>query len=266
MSEVQSEAIETLGEFLAFLESMPGAPRQTRWYRGCSTPSHPLLPALFRHPTKQGNAEELILLEKDLLTWFKRRSVLYLARGLHDWEYLFYMQHYRVPTRLLDWTENPLIALYFALTRAVRKPARERSDAAVWVLEPDVWNGKALEDMGYPQEVPSAGDEALNAYVPLIPLEQMRESPVAMHAAHCMPRMVAQRGTFVMFGRDMRPMETIYSSGGFSRQALLKLVIPAPRVAGMLDWLIAFGITDSVVFPDLEGVSMEARRQFGFEV
>ena len=45
--------------------------------------------------------------------------------------WLFLAQHYGLPTRLLDWTENPLVALYFAVLEQ-----EEASDGCIWALWP----------------------------------------------------------------------------------------------------------------------------------
>jgi hypothetical protein len=52
-------------------------------------------------------------------------------RPQNSWEWYFLMQHSGAPTRLLDWTEGALIALYFAVRNKL-----DATDAAVWVLDP----------------------------------------------------------------------------------------------------------------------------------
>jgi hypothetical protein len=52
--------------------------------------------------------------ERKLLNRFKRFSYGHLDRVQSDWEALFLARHYGLPTRILDWTGNPLVALYFA--------------------------------------------------------------------------------------------------------------------------------------------------------
>ncbi len=253
--------IKSLQDFTRFIDGLPD--EHIHWYRGCGKASYELVPTLYRHPQKRSIGERLQL-ESDLLSWFKDRSVLYQIRQLAgDWEYLFFMQHFRVPTRLLDWTENPFIALYFALT-AERSPCAKT--AAVWVLEPETWNQTALETLGYGPRIPYSGDVELQSHKPRCPEEYLRPSPVAMFGMYSSVRMAAQRGTFVIFGKKMGPMEEIYSEDNLPAHSLVKLEIPAKSRGSLLSSLLRAGITESVVLPDIEGLAMEAIRHFGFEV
>ena len=60
--------------------------------------------------------------ESGIIDRFKERCIPHLDRQLvGDWEYLFLMQHHGVLTRLLDWSENPFFALYFAIESAPYK-------------------------------------------------------------------------------------------------------------------------------------------------
>ena len=49
----------------------------------------------------------------------------------------FLMQHYAIPTRLLDWTENPLVGMYFALQDY---DAKRKQAAALWCMYPQELN------------------------------------------------------------------------------------------------------------------------------
>jgi len=93
-------------------------------YRGHREASWELEPAIDRvkhGPITRIDHERLMFEE------FKRRAMAFLqSRPADDWEFLAIARHHWLPTRLLDWTENPLAALFFA----VEEPSS--GDSAVW--------------------------------------------------------------------------------------------------------------------------------------
>jgi hypothetical protein len=61
-------------------------------------------------------------------------------------------------------------------------------------------------------------------------------------------------------------MEDIYVNSSFPQDSLLKLTIPAGQVINLLKAVTSSGITDSVVYPDMDGLAREIKRFFGFWV
>lgn len=275
LEQFTKEIEDALKASRAAFAGIAGAPEKVvNWYRGVGmATTHKLSPSLYRHPDKT-QADDLLILEKRMLDWFRRRAVLYhslasIAEGRSDhFDYLFFMQHNRVPTRLLDWSENPYIALYFALTSA---PPNAVEDAAVWVLSPTAWNQKSLGEQWGPRGPLSLEDQEVSGYAPRLSIEipqlrAMRDESVAMYGISNSQRMVAQRGVFTIFGRSTAPMEEMYDSEAYPQQSLTKIVVPPEAIAELLDTLVSCGFTDSVAYPDLEGLAMEIKRMFDFNV
>ena len=250
-------------------------PAVVNWYRGCGlSVSHELKPSLYRHPTIT-DANELLELEITMLEWFRRESILhqtipkYIDEEKPELELLFFMQHYSVPTRLLDWTMNPFIALYFAVAGAKLDDATGdyKEDAAVWILSPNAWNELSLRDMSWGDKgAITVDDPEKSAYSPRKSPDPLYPHPAAMRGIANNTRMFAQKGVFTIFGQQTDPMETAFDVNGYRTESLVKVIIERQHIDTLMDSVLSIGYTDSVSYPDLHGLAMEMRRTFGFKV
>lgn len=231
------------------------------WSRGCRNSKHSLIPSLYRHKRKL-QAEELIALENEIITRFVQRSLPFISRTLVDeWDELFFMQHYGVPTRLLDWTENPFVAIYFALLSS-EEP--KNTNAAIWMCDPIAWNRAALEHISFKGEVLDQSNTILRPYSPGTNVKEIPMLPIMIYGSYNSPRIVAQRGGFALFGQGAKSMDELYETPKFADGSLEKIEIEHDKVDDLKLSLFRKGFTESVVFPDLDGLAKEIRRIFGF--
>lgn len=237
------------------------APTKMLWFRGHSSHQYALTPKLMREGTRTHH--EIYKREARLLARFRERSLPFWAAGYpqSSWEHLFSMQHHGVPTRLLDWSENLLVAAYFAAfdgssSAAVPDPPPKPT---VFTLDPIGWNKQIPQLQETDIHIVTIADDIGERWQPVQSetyLGPRAKHPVAIYGVHNSARIVAQRGTFTIAGELQKSMEEISVSEEKWKGHLKKYVFSGPR-AELQDQLKFVGFTRSMIFPDLSSLATE---------
>jgi hypothetical protein len=117
-----------------------GFKNSSLWFRGIADlEKFSLLPTVLRGSILDNN-EDAYIDEREIFNSFKKESKAFL-NNIADYDtmsWLCYAQHFNVPTRLLDFTSNPLVALYFACKDLKSK------DGAVWLFNSKLYNSQVI--------------------------------------------------------------------------------------------------------------------------
>lgn len=185
-------------------------------YRGVRKASYPLVPKVGR--TNIAFAGKRKEVELSLFRMFKQRAIPHLDfMPRNDWEWLSIAQHYGLPTRLMDWTRNPLVAAFFAIDKPYE------ADGAIYVLtkkEKMIETEKNVDPFDY---------DKIGFFIP----------------AHVTKRIIVQTGIFTIHPNP----EEEYSNG-----ELFQIVIPYKVGRKMKRILHKYGINKSSIFPGLDGL------------
>jgi hypothetical protein len=162
------------------------------------------------------------------------------------------MQHHRAPTRLLDWSESPLVALYFAL----QDKKHDDADAVIWCLDPCELNKHSGHAPAFDLDILSFGiDDQLNLYLPSAVNERVnRLKPVAAIGPRNSARMVAQSGTFTVMHFQPTAIEEIEN-----KNHIWRFVIPLDSKKIIREELELLGVSEHSIFPDLDRVAILAK-------
>jgi len=163
------------------------------------------------------------------------------------------MQHYGAPTRLLDWTDGALIAVFFALLPGKIGDPDVTSEATVWMLDPWWLNKEALSF----DNILSVDGREASPYLEAFDESLHEEFPVAIDPPHIARRLGVQHSRFTVHGKLLNGLEKVGARNG---SRLIKIVILQSAVHEMRTDLGTCDIVDTTVFPDLEGLSRELIR------
>src|SRR5260370_4666176 len=192
-----------------------------RWvFRGYSNWRFALIPGVGRGTHTSVSRAKY---EESLFDIFRRE-----ARGClnttprNDWEWLSLAQHHGLPTRLLDWTHNPLVALYFAVE------ANQASDGALFALHAVLKTSESVCD-GSPFAI---------------------KKPVKFYPNIVTPRIRAQEGVFVVCAAPDTPLDRVLREDWRVERYLIPL---AQKKALRYD-LFRLVLHPSSLFPGLHGL------------
>lgn len=286
-------AFKVIDSFDAYLkvvhEEFPRTNGNRLYYRGQGKRAEEgfdLKPSVARYP----HLEKLPLAEREykeaeVLETFSNHLLTYVQhRPTTAWEELAIAQHHGLPTRFMDWTTNPLVALYFATRQTEKDKGGAPVDSAVYVL---ISNPKRYADLkrGQAAQVKPVGDAATesasepedDAYAdfstdditpvaatadtttptdstelsadvgPLeLPTPFKISENIIYDPPHVSPRIRAQDGVLLACWQPMQPLD---------EKDYLEIVIKQAAHEDIRRRLDQYGVFDKQLFPDLDGIA-----------
>ena len=233
-------------------------------YRGLSSTEYKLLPGLLRD-RHFAEYDTLLKIERNLLLKFKQESCSIIPNHFTELSHWAeYAQHFGAPTRYLDWSSNPLVALYFSCNN-------DRKDGIVWLIHTGNYSSSA-----FPASYRSNKKSLQDVVEEILSGSQEYNIPILYSPNYFSARMSAQSSFFMVWGNRLDPFESIFEdetcymrtsqinlSEYFSQQSFLfKFIVPKEQKQQLLCELDSVGINEKTLFPGLDGVGRYVNRIF----
>lgn len=229
MDRIFRSFTEFFTEFLEVTKEFEKDDNLLLLFRGQKESTWGLVPKIGR-PEYKFSGIGFLEKEADILEEFKRLSKPYVENNTltNDWDLLALAQHHGLPTRLLDWTTNPLVALYFAFKEVDEKVVNR----AVWMF--------AINK-----------DELANCNL-VTPFNITKT--VAFKPNHITQRLISQNGWFTTH-RYFEATKKFAKFNISKKNNIFKFIIENAARDEILIRLDTLGINEFTLFPDVDGLS-----------
>lgn len=304
-----AHSVETLLKqiYSASLEITDDESMNPIWFRGHKKSSYKLIPSLYRMKNKADkfyNAELREVFES-LYNAFRVKSFgateIYTDGNNSVIGTMTSMQHYSVPTNILDWTTSAFVALYFAVEDKMVFCQSEKNNRSIATENADIWllnpirlntayqylkgtvNEQDAENANKSYPIPSlfGNEKEFQEFIPFANGE-INKFPVAVYVPHVNQRIKAQVGTFTMFSLDvigekctddehstnflkydLLEMQERYKdlSKCKYKPFLTRVTISKSIICDVADWLRNMGVNRPDIYPELSNISVSLTEQ-----
>ncbi|MDR9498432.1 MAG: FRG domain-containing protein [Hydrogenovibrio sp.] len=250
--EIQFDSIQS---YMQIVQDLPGVWElnpSALWFRGVKESSYSLVPGCvwrgINLEVEDSCVAEFLIHYRSLFQYSVQDPL----------ELYALMQHYGLPTRLLDWTSSPLIALYFALEN------ESATHNTVWVMSPVDLN-KITVGLEV-NIVPKANIEHcfIKPWLPVMLRDGGQDDvppyPFAIKHPLVNPRISAQKGCFTFHGNQKDGIEKYFQASG--NECIAKLVLKTPsKRSEILQQLYSLGFKEDDIYRDLSSLTKRILRE-----
>lgn len=219
-----------------------------RWYRGHRDKNWQLTASAYR-------SKNLREAEQAMLARFRQEAAsMGVQYGFDEWGWITFGQHHRLPTRLLDWSQSPLVALFFACENGDQTA---ETAGEFFILNPSALNIAAGDADGHLRLL-SDNDTDLTKYLPGADAGY-RQNPRAVAAPLLFDRIRFQAGTFTV---EQTPRSTNDEPLRTS-SAVQQFLIPEAAKVEIRAQLETLGFNHATIYKDLDQIALRIKKAQG---
>lgn len=261
-----TKELQSIGELIdfSFLEGVnnPNFPNRTNYtFRGQNREKYDL-----RSSLKRNSGKRIEYAEKRLLNNFRKYGELLEPKICESvWNTMVIAQHHGIPTRCLDFTISPLVALHFALTGNIKQ-----ENACVWAINHGLLHEKLLPEkyrnmLNQKNAVSFTVEmlEDMGLTVDKYNEDMKGKCLVFLEPPSIDSRIVNQFSQLALLPNELDPMDD-FLDGLSIDKAVYRFIIPEDKISFFRKQLDKMNITERLLFPGLDGLASYLKRRYQY--